>query len=193
MSEGRQNTHVTETPDTSHIKNIDVTHEQSDVQIGGIAKFIVGLLILTIATHIALWGLFVLFQKTATTEEQETHRSPIAMSGEERLPPEPRLQGAPGFAQNLEKAKVEEHAKPTPAGEFVAPRDPMWEIRQLREQWDHVLEHGPTDANGQKFGMPIEQAKEEALRQLAAKKEADGRPQTAGTQGGQGPGARNQE
>ena len=32
--------HVTETPDTAHIKNIDVTHEESDVYIGGIAKFV---------------------------------------------------------------------------------------------------------------------------------------------------------
>jgi hypothetical protein len=94
------------------------------------------------------------------------------MSGEERLPPEPRLQGAPGFAQNLEKAKVEEHPQPTPVGGFIPPRDPMWEIRALREQWTHVLEHGPTDANGQRFGMPIEQAKEEALRQLTEKQKA---------------------
>jgi len=172
MTEEKHKAHITETPDTSHIKNIEVTHEQSDVQIGGIAKFIVGLLILTIATHIALWGLFVLFQKTATTQEEGTHRSPIAMTGEERLPPEPRLQGAPGFAENLEKAKVEEHAQPTPAGGFIPPKDPMWEIHALREQWNHVLEHGPTDANGQKFGMPIEQAKEEALKQLTEKQKA---------------------
>jgi hypothetical protein len=172
MSEGKQKTHVTETPDTSHIKNIDVGHEQSDVQIGGIAKFIVGLSILTIATFIALWGLFTVFQKTATTQEQETHRSPIAMTGEERLPPEPRLQSAPGFAQNLEKGKVEEHAQPTPVAGFAPPRDPMWEIRALREQWNHVLENGPTDANGQRFGMPIEQAKEEALKQLTEKQKA---------------------
>jgi hypothetical protein len=177
MAEHDRKTHVTETPDTSHIKNIDVTHEQSDVQIAGIAKFIIGLLILTIVTFIAVWGVFRLFQKTATEQEQESHRSPIAMTGEERLPPEPRLQGAPGFAQNLEKAKVEEHPQPTPAGGFIPPRDPMWEIRALREQWNEVLEHGPTDANGQKFGMPIEQAKEEALRQLSAKKEPGGRPQ----------------
>ena len=170
-SEQHRKAHVTETPDTSYIKNIDVTHEQSDVQISGIAKFIVGLLILTIVTFVALLGLFMLFQKTATTQEQETHRSPIAMSGEERLPPEPRLQGAPGFAQNLEKAKVEEHPQPTPAGGFASPRDPVCEIRALREQWNEVLEHGPTDANGQKFGMPIEQAKEEALKQLTSKQQ----------------------
>ena len=170
-SEQNRKVHITETPDTSHIKNIDVTHEQSDVQIGGITKFIVGLLILTIVTFIALWGLFTIFQKTATTQEQETHRSPIAMSGEERLPPEPRLQGAPGFAQNLEKPKVEEHAQPTPPSGFMPPKDPLWEIHALREQWNDVLEHGPTDANGQKFGMPIEQAKEEVLKQLTEKTE----------------------
>src|SRR5262249_59126591 len=79
MSEEKHKMHVTETPDTSHIKNVDVTHEQSDVQIGGIAKFIIGLSILTIVTFIAVWGMFMLFQKTATTQEQETHRSPIAM------------------------------------------------------------------------------------------------------------------
>jgi hypothetical protein len=179
MGEPKSKTHVTETPDTSHIKNIDVTHEQSDVQISGIAKFIVGLLILTIATHIALWGLFVLFQRTASTQEQETHRSPIAMSGEERLPPEPRLQGAPGFAENLERAKLAEHEQPKPQGEFVPPKDPLWEIHALREQWNHVLEHGPTDANGQRFGMPIEQAKEEALRQLTEKQKTEDSKQKA--------------
>jgi len=173
--------HITETPDTSHIKNIDVTHEQSDVQIGGITKFIVGLLILTIATHIALWGLFVLFQKTATTHEQETHRSPIAMSGEERLPPEPRLQGAPGFAKNLERATPEEHVRPTPQAEFPPPKDSMWELHALREQWNHVLENGPTDANGQRFGMPIEQAKEEVLKQLTEKQTAGSSKQEAGS------------
>ena len=170
MAEHDRKVHVTETPDTSHIKNIDVTHETSDVQISGIAKFIIGLLILTIATHIALWGLFLLFQKTATQQEQESHRSPIAMSGEERLPPEPRLQGAPGFAKNLEPAKKEEPNEPQQISQLPPPKDSMWEIHALRDQWKDVLEKGPTDQNGQHFGMPIEQAKEEVLRQLAEKK-----------------------
>lgn len=171
MSEGKLKTHVTETPDTSHIKNIDVTHEASDVQIGGITKFIVGLLILTIVTHIALWGLFLLFQKTATQSEQETHRSPIALTGEERLPPEPRLQGAPGFAKNLEQKK-EETNEPRQISGLLPPKEPMWEIKALKDQWKYVLDNGPTDANGQKFGMPIDQAKEEVLKQMAEKKQA---------------------
>ena len=171
--------HITETPDTSHIKNIDVTHEKSDVNVGSIAKFVIGLLVLTIATHIALWGMFRLLQKYETDKEQIEHRSPLAPSAEERRPPEPRLQSAPGFAQSLEKAAPGQHEEKqlqTANKGFDAPKGPLWEIRALRKQWDHVLEHGPTDEHGQRFGMPIEQAKEEVLKQLESRK-AEGKKQ----------------
>ena len=171
MSGEKHKTHVTETPDTSHIKNIDVTHETSDVQVGSIGKFVIALLVLTIATHIGLWGMFRLLQRSETQKEQTQHRSPLAMTGEERLPPEPRLQGAPGFAQNLDKKTPESHDQPRPSGGVQPPRDPMWEIRALNEQWKDVLEHGPVDENGQRYGMPIEQAKDEALKQLTEKKQ----------------------
>ena len=181
MAERKQSGHVTETPDTSHIKNVDVTHEQSDVQVGGITKFIVGLLILGIVTHLGLWGMFLVFQKSATRQEQQRHRSPLAMSGEERLPAEPRLQSAPGFGESLEKTKHEQETeeRSQTAGEsFPRPKNPLWEIKALREQWNDVLEHGPTDQNGQRYGMPIEQAKEEALKQLTERAQsADGRKQ----------------
>jgi hypothetical protein len=169
--------HITETPDTSHIKNIDVTHEMSDVQVGSIAKFVIGLLILTIATHLGLWGMFVALQKSETKKEQTQHRSPLAMTGEERLPPEPRLQSAPGFAESLEKAMPETHNQPRQLGGGEPPRDPLWEIKALHEQWNYVLQHGPTDANGQSYGMPIEQAKDEVVKQLTEKQSAEGRKQ----------------
>ena len=169
--------HITETPDTSHIKNIDVTHEKSDVQVGSIAKFVIGLLVLTIATHIGLWGMFRMLQKYETQKEQAEHRSPLAPVGAERLPPEPRLQGAPGWAESIEKAAPgahEEQRAQTPNQGFATPKDSMWEIKGLRKQWDHVLEHGPTDEHGQPFGMPIERAKEEVVKQLAEKQKAVG-------------------
>ena len=173
--------HVTETPDTSHIKNIDVTHETSDVQVGSIAKFVIGLLVLTIATHVGLWGMFWALQNYETKKEQQVHRSPLAPTSEERLPPEPRLQGAPGFAESIEKTTPQQHTEErsqTAAAGFDKPKDPLWEIKALRKQWQHVLEHGPTDASGQSFGMPIERAKEEALKELATKSQtADGRKQ----------------
>ena len=165
--------HITETPDTSHIKNIDVTHEKSDVDVGSIAKFVVALLVLTIATHIGLWGMFRIMQRYETDKEQTQHRSPLAPSAAERLPPEPRLQVAPGFAESLEKAAPGQHEErkiQTANKGFDTPKDPLWEIKVLRKQWTHVLEQGPTDEHGQRFGMPIEQAKEEVLKQLATKK-----------------------
>src|SRR6185503_14539525 len=103
MTNSKHRDHVTETPDVSYIKNVDVTHEASDVQVGSIAKFVLGLLVLTILTHIALWGLFLVFERREAAQEREAPRSRMALSDKERLPPEPRLQGAPGFAEKLEK------------------------------------------------------------------------------------------
>jgi len=168
MSDSKHREHVTETPDVSYIKNVDVTHEASDVQVGSIAKFVLGLLVLTIATHIALWGLFMAFERREADQEKEKPRSPMSLSDRERLPPEPRLQGAPGFAEELgkknETAKAEAPAAKQ-TDESGKPKDPLWEIRVLREQWHDVLEHGAVDQNGRRYGMPIEKAKEEILKQ----------------------------
>jgi len=165
--------HITETPDTSRIKNIDVTHELSDVYIGGIAQFVVGLFVLIVVSFVLMWAMFRML--AASPVEGEKPRSPMARSDQERLPPEPRLQSAPGFAEELEKAAPKqkeggaENSKQNTANAPVG-KDPLWEIRIVRQQWDDVLKHGPTDANGQRYGMPIEQAKQEVLKQLAQKK-----------------------
>ena len=161
--------HVTETPDTSYIKNLDVTHEASDVYIGGIAKFVVALAILMVVSFILMWALFVSLEKTA----RDQPRSPMA---EDRLPPEPRLQSAPGFAEELDKsaaAAKEKEAEPGHESKAAAPgpKDPLWEINVLRQHWDDVLEKGPVDKDGKRFGMPIEKAKEEVLKQLPVREQ----------------------
>jgi hypothetical protein len=168
MNEPKHKHHVTETPDVSHIKNVDVTHEASDVQVGSIAKFVIGLLVLTIVTHVALWVLFVAFERREAAIEKEAPRSKMALSDKERLPPEPRLQGAPGFAEELEKeSKPATAAEPatSPVQDPGKPKDPLWEIKRLQQQWNEVLEQGPIDQNGRRFGMPIEKAKVEILKQ----------------------------
>ena len=170
--------HTTETPDTSHIKNIDVTHEVSDVYIGGIAKFVLGLFVLIVVSFVLMWAMFRMLETRPV--EGEKPRSPMARSDQERLPPEPRLQSAPGFAEELEKtapAKKEgggDNSKQNTANAPVG-KDPLWEIKVLRNQWDDVLKNGPTDASGKRYGMPIEQAKQEVLKQLATQKAASRR------------------
>ncbi len=154
MSDAKDKNHVTDTPDVSYIKNVEVAHEASDVYIAGITRFVVALFVLTVAVYVMMWGLF--------------RASPMALSDKERLPPEPRLQGAPAFAETLERAKKQEQSeeRSATAGEGLQkPRDPQWEIKALREQWNDVLEHGPMDEHGNRYGMPIERAKEEILKQ----------------------------
>ncbi len=162
--------HVTETPDTSHIKNVDVTHETSDVQVASIGKFVIGLFVLTVVTYIAVWGMFRMFQHNETKLEQERPRPTMALTGAERLPPEPRLQGAQGFAESLERttAKTE---KEEPGAKSDGPKSPTWEMDVLRKHWKDTLENGPVDENGTRYGMPIDKAKEEVLKQLPVRKQ----------------------
>ena len=162
MGNSKHKEPVTETPDASYIKNVDVAHETSDVQVGGIAKFVVALSILTIAVFILMWVMFRSFE----SKVKEPPRSPLALTGKERLPPEPRLQAAPGFAEQLEKTEKVggEEATASPTGSPV-PKDALWEINELRQQWNDVLQNGPVDKDGKRYGMPIEKAKEEILKQ----------------------------
>ena len=165
MNDSKHNAHVTETPDVSYIKNVDVTHETSDVYVAGILKFVIGLFVLTVGVYVLVWGMFRVFEARV----KEPPPPPMALTAEERLPPEPRLQGAPGFGEDLElKARTVKSEEPAvnPAGDSrrPKPKDPLWEIKILREQWNDVLEHGPVDQNGKRYGMPIEKAKEEILK-----------------------------
>lgn len=164
--------HTTETPDTSHIKNIDVTHEVSDVYIGGIARFVAGLFVLIVVSFVLMWAMFRIL--AGRPAEGEKPRSVMALPDKQRLPPEPRLQSAPGFAEELEQSSPKHEGSVAVSsqntGNAPATKDPLWEIRVLRNQWDDVLKNGPKDQNGRPYGMPIEQAKQEVLKQLAEKK-----------------------
>jgi hypothetical protein len=177
MNDQKHREHVTETPDVSYIKNVDVTHEVSDVYISGIARFVVALSILMIGSFLLMWGMFRVFEASV----KEPKRSPMALSGKDRLPPEPRLQGAPGFGEGLEKTATTEKTESgaTAGAGLNQPKNPLWEIKAVREQWNDVLEHGPIDRDGNRYGMPIERAKEEILKQgLPARQQtADGRRQ----------------
>jgi hypothetical protein len=123
---GNGHGHVTETPDVSHIKNLDVTHEASDVSVSALLKFVAALTVMTAVVAVLMWGLFRFFESQA---EKEPKPGPMAMTKEERLPPEPRLQSAPGFGVKLENGKWVTLEK----------REPQAEYRVLREQWEKQL------------------------------------------------------
>ena len=147
----KQNGHKTETPDVSHIRNVEVTHETSDVSVRGVLTFVV---VLTIATAAVSGGMALLFKFFAAQEAKEPTRGPMAFTEKkDRLPPAPRLQSAPGFGITLENGQSVDLERAIPQAEY----------RVLRRQWDENLRTGLKDQNGNVVGMPIDQAMEKIV------------------------------
>jgi hypothetical protein len=157
---------IHETPDVTHIQNPDVSHEASDVDVGTIVKFVVGLFFLTVITFVLMKLLYNVLEDRATKADPK--RRPMAMSDRERLPPEPRLQAAPGFGVNLGE------------GKFInlQLREPQAEYNELTKIWKDVLEGKPDPRTG-KTSMPIEEAKKKVLEDgsLKSRPAADGQQQ----------------
>lgn len=146
MKDGH-NGHKTETPDVSHIRNVEVTHERSDISVRGVLTFAVVLGLSMIAAGI---GIRVMFQFLNKQEARAPRPGPMVLekSAEERLPPGPRLQGAPGFSVTLEDGQKINLEKTAPQSEY----------RELRKQWEENLKTGLKDQSGKVVGMPINDA-----------------------------------
>jgi hypothetical protein len=68
-------------------------HEKSDVSISGIVKFGIGLALAAALVHVALWGLFRLFQAREVKRDEPV--PPMVAASLRRTPPEPRLEPDP--------------------------------------------------------------------------------------------------
>lgn len=103
-----------ETPDVSHIENPDTKHEESDVSGTALMKFI-GVLLVSI---LIILGLMKWMSNYFEAREQALELPPASRvnpPGTQRLPPMPRLQGAPGSQElPLDESKLyreEQNAK----------------------------------------------------------------------------------
>jgi hypothetical protein len=86
------------TPDVSHIKNPDVAHEESDVNVKGVFYFILSLAVLGVITHLLLGLLFSYFntrEERAEAPPSSLRRTEIKGQRPEDIFPEPRLQVTP--------------------------------------------------------------------------------------------------
>ena len=144
--------------------DLNKPHEENVVQLRGIIGFGIGLFLLIVITF-ALMAAFinVLRQYRAESDGPST---PLVMSEKERLPPEPRLQLAPGFGVDSEKGRVNM--------ELGQPED---EYKEIKKQTIQMWEHGRKDEKtGVVTMLPIDEAKEKLLSQnLKAKSD----PQSA--------------
>jgi hypothetical protein len=138
--------HKTETPDVTHIRNVEVEHETSDINVRAVLTFAV---VLTVSTFVVAFGLRYLFKFFNAQEAKSSRPGPMALTKkEDRLPPEPRLQSAPGFQITLENGQSVNLEKSAPQTEY----------RVLRKQWEENLKTGLKDQSGNVVGMPIDAA-----------------------------------
>jgi hypothetical protein len=189
MKESRADSglHQTETPDVSYIKNVDVTHEESDVSVKPIAWFVFWLFVFAVVVHVAMWGLFKFFEHQAREYDRQNPPAPMARKDDERLPPEPRLQLAPGFKAEGTDLSFKDTKNPElkiPQGEMIV----------VREKWARELNsYGWVDEQNGVVRLPIERAKKLLLEKgLPARQQAQSsNQQTQGqTQGQTGEGER---
>ena len=157
----RKKDDIHETPDVSHIQNPDVSHESSDVNVGSIAKFVIGLFVLTVVTFILMKLLFKVLEDRAAKLDPPAR--PMALTEKERLPPEPRLQAAPGFGVDKGDGKYAN----------LQLREPQAEYNELRKIWEAVL-RGERDPRTGKVGMPIDEAMKKVAEDGSLRSRAPG-------------------
>ena len=113
--------------------NPEVRHEESDVNVRAIFAFCAGLVAVGVAVHFGVW---LMFQYLSG---RETAREPIAYplaAGQDRLPPEPRLQ-----------------------------TNPREDLRTLRAREDEILtSYAWVDKNSGVVRVPIEEAMKITLK-----------------------------
>ncbi len=136
--------------------NPEVAYEASDVNIGAVTKVIVVLVVTVLASLLVARQIYTTF---ATREARnDAPASPLLRNAARPLPPEPRLQGAPGHNEKW----------------------PPEEMRELTESAEKTLSsYGWVDREGGIARIPIEQAmKILAARGLPARPQGETQTET---------------
>ncbi len=145
---------------TKHEKSFedfDKPYETNTIGLRGIIIFAVGLFILVVFTFGLMWFLQNVMESQAIADKDA--QSPMMMNEQERLPPEPRLQAAPGFGVESPQGRVNLELKA-----------PQSEYRAMHEQWETLWKNGQQDQKtGMVVTMPLEAAKQKFLEQSAGK------------------------
>jgi hypothetical protein len=147
---------------TKHEKTyVDFEHpyEQNIIGLRGVIYFGLGLFLLVVITFGLMWFLQDVMEQQAVAND-ERNRNPMLMSDRDRLPPEPRLQSAPGVGVGIDGDRINLELRHPQA---------EWEVlqQQYREMWE----------KGTSATLPIEEAKQRFLAEA-------GKASPAGAQSG---------
>ena len=86
--------------------NVEVVHEESDVNVSAILRYGVGLFLIAAVAHLFLWWLLGVYEHRS--ERTQTQAYPMAASQQDRLPPAPRFQQDP--QQELQDLRARQKA-----------------------------------------------------------------------------------
>ncbi|CAN5428630.1 hypothetical protein BH10ACI1_BH10ACI1_05180 [soil metagenome] len=140
--------------------NFDKPYEQNIIGLRGIIIFAVGLFLLIVITFALMWVLEVQLENRANEIDKKDNQNPMALTDKENLPPEPRLQGAPGFGVDGPNGRINL--------ELV---EPHAEYRELHKIWEKEWEEGQKNQQtGTVVTLPIEEAKKKFLEQNSSVK-----------------------
>ena len=135
--------------------DFDKAYEANEIGLKGILGFAIGLFLLIVITFGLMYAFLNVLKDDNTATETAGPQNPMRMSDKEKLPPEPRLQSAPGFGVDSEKGRVN-----------LELREPQAEYRELLKQWGDLWKHGTKDEKtGTVTMMPIDDAKAKLLTQ----------------------------
>ena len=130
------------------------SYEQNIVGLRGIIYFGVGLFLLIVITFALMWALLRVFENDYN-QSAAGQAHPMALNERDRLPPEPRLQLAPGFKVDSAQGPITVELAP-----------PSAEYKAVHKQWQEIWQHGEKDPNsGVVSVLPIEEAKAKLLEQ----------------------------
>ncbi len=135
--------------------DFDQPYEQNIIGMRGIIYFAIGLILLIVITFGLMWVFQYQVLQPDYNEANERDQNPMEFSKDEKLPPEPRLQSAPGFGvddpRNGQRINLEL-------------REPQAEYHQLTKIWQDQWENGQKDEKtGTVISLPIDEAKEKFL------------------------------
>lgn len=136
--------------------DFDKPYEQNLIGMKGIIAFGIGLFLLIVITFGLMYALLNVMENDAKESKKDTN--PMSMKGKENLPPEPRLQVAPGFQVQGANGPIN-----------LELREPQAEYRELRKMWETSWKEGQKDPKtGTVISLPIDEAKKKFLEQSSA-------------------------
>lgn len=127
-------------------------YEENDIKLRGTVIFCGVTFLMIVFSFVTMWYMNE-WVNARIAEREEKDRGPMTLNKEERLPPEPRLQLAPGFGVGEGENRIS-----------LELLDPHAEYREISKRWAELAKNGTKDPHtGAVTALPVDEAKAKLL------------------------------